>query len=158
MAALESKNPMRMEEAMEAARIAYANLLDIDGSTLSDPFLMATENLDLMKQAINGNVDAYNQLQDAMVTDYLTVGLHLDPDTAGQITSEYRDLLNSCNFDSIPVHAEIDNAQLLAGLDQIINACAATAAEAEALLSRMGIDATVVEDKTRTRDKVEATG
>jgi hypothetical protein len=43
-------------------RDAYADLLDMDASALSDDFLRNAENLELMKSAIDGNVDAYDQL------------------------------------------------------------------------------------------------
>jgi hypothetical protein len=43
-------------------RDAYADLLDMDASALPESFLKSTENLELMKQAIDGDVEAYNQL------------------------------------------------------------------------------------------------
>jgi hypothetical protein len=43
-------------------RDAYADLLDLDGSSLSEEFLTNAENLDLMKAAIDGNTEAYDQL------------------------------------------------------------------------------------------------
>ena len=63
-----------MQEAAKAANQmakAYGNLLDIDGGQLSSQFLENADNLDLMKQAIEGNEDAYNQLQALMGQDIL---------------------------------------------------------------------------------------
>jgi hypothetical protein len=43
-------------------REAYGNVLDIDGSELSDDFLTNEKNLELMEEAIYGNEDAYDEL------------------------------------------------------------------------------------------------
>lgn len=40
----------------------YGDLLDVDGDELSADFLKDKDNLELMKQAIEGNEEAYNQL------------------------------------------------------------------------------------------------
>ena len=50
-------------KAMSELRDTYADFLDLgDGSQLSDQFLSNAENLNLMKEAALGNVDAYNEL------------------------------------------------------------------------------------------------
>lgn len=58
-------------EAIVGMKDAYGDLLDIDGSALSEDFLTDANNLELMKQAVEGNEDAYNQLQLAATRDYL---------------------------------------------------------------------------------------
>jgi len=47
---------------MDELRDAYADLLDLDGDSLSEDFLSNTDNLELMRAAIDGDVDAYNEL------------------------------------------------------------------------------------------------
>jgi hypothetical protein len=43
--------------------------LDIDGSNLSQDFVLDPENLNLMKAALEGDLDAYNQLANAVSND-----------------------------------------------------------------------------------------
>ena len=61
---------------------AYGNLLDIDGSQLSADFLQDTENLQLMKAAIEGNEAAYDQLQTKASVNYLQNVLGMTADEA----------------------------------------------------------------------------
>ena len=60
--ALNSGSIQEQSEAIAGLRDAYADLLDLDGSSLSDSFLTSAENLELMKAAIDGDVEAYDQL------------------------------------------------------------------------------------------------
>jgi len=53
-------------------RDAYADLLDIDGSSLSSEFLQSAENLQLMKAAIDGNIESYEQLRQIAAQDIIT--------------------------------------------------------------------------------------
>jgi hypothetical protein len=58
-------NSDRVEDhvkATEELRDTYSDLLDLPYESLSDGFLSSKENLDLLKEAANGSVDAYNQL------------------------------------------------------------------------------------------------
>lgn len=63
-------------------------------------------------------------------------------------------LENNGYFANLEAGASIDDEDFLAALTEMINATAATTTEAEEMLSRMGIDATVVEDDTVKRDEV----
>jgi polyhydroxyalkanoate synthesis regulator phasin len=46
-------------ETIGEIREAYGDLLDLDGSDLSSSFLKSTENLQLMREALEGNEEAY---------------------------------------------------------------------------------------------------
>lgn len=50
---------------------AYGDLLDVDGSQLSEDFLNDAENLDLMRQALEGDTEAYEALSRAAAADIL---------------------------------------------------------------------------------------
>jgi predicted nuclease with TOPRIM domain len=69
MAGLEAKDLQEQAEIIEDVRNAYADLLDIDGSTLSDDFLSSTENLELLKEAAYGSLEAYDALRMAVAKD-----------------------------------------------------------------------------------------
>lgn len=72
-------------------RKAYSDLLDIDGTKLTSNFLDSKENLDLMKQAINGSEEAYQQLLDKANAD-LTVALGLDPEKVQAVKNELQEI------------------------------------------------------------------
>lgn len=72
---------------MEELGDTYGDLLDVDGDSLSDSFKASTENLELMKEAMNGNEEAYGQLQENAGKDILA--------SVGVDTSQYEtDLAN----------------------------------------------------------------
>jgi len=62
---------------MNDLRDAYADLLDLEGSSLSQDFLTDAKNLELMKAAIDGDTEAYDQLLERAGQDIATQ-VHLD--------------------------------------------------------------------------------
>lgn len=159
MNALESGNLQDQVEVMDDMRDAYGNLLDIDGDSLSAGFLKNTENLDLMKQAIEGNEDAYNQLMDKANEDILMkVGIEPDSD----LWADAMALRSSLDTElaDLEIGAHIDNADLINEMNEIINAAGMTAQQATDYLSSMGVDAeveTVEEESSATHKYTGAT-
>ena len=159
MSALESGNLQDQVEVMDDMRDAYGNLLDIDGDSLSAGFLQNTENLNLMKQAIEGNEDAYNQLMDKANEDILMkVGIEPDSD----LWADAMALRSSLDTElaDLEIGAHIDNADLINEMNEIINAAGMTAQQATDYLSSMGVDAeveTVEEESTATHKYTGAT-
>jgi hypothetical protein len=54
-----------MEDHAEAAKElsnVYGDLLNLDGSSLSDGFVTSTKNLKLLQEAAEGSEEAYNKL------------------------------------------------------------------------------------------------
>lgn len=60
------KDILKTEKATKELRKTYANLLDMDGSKLSEDFLQNADNLDLMNKVLTGTeeeaIAAYDQL------------------------------------------------------------------------------------------------
>ena len=83
-----------LSEHTEDLKDTYQDILDVDGDVLSDDFAQDAENLDLMRQALSGNLDAYNDLVDAAQEDLWENVLNLEPDTAGfeKIQGAYQDM------------------------------------------------------------------
>lgn len=144
MDALESGNLEDQAEAFEGMEDAYGNLLDIDGSQLSDDFLGNVENLELMKQAINGSTEAYNELAQRAQQDIL-MQLNIDPNTNAELYNEIMSLTNQIEsyVGDIPIGATIDDTAALQAMTDLINAAGMTADQATAYLSSMGVDAEV---------------
>ena len=144
MDALNSGSIQEQAEIIDGLRDAYADLLDLDGSSLSNDFLTNTENLNLMKAAIDGNVEAYDELLTKAGQDIL---INCDIDTAQfQIDkANIESMIDQVNWDDINVQASIEYANFLQGLEDIVNAAGMTAKEATDYLASMGVDAEVVE-------------
>ena len=133
---------------------AYADMLDIDVGSLSEDFILNTDNLELMKKAAEGSEEAYNQLQEAAGKDILAqIGLD---------TSQYEtDLLNvesmaadvnGNKLADIEAGASLDDTDFLNSLTNMVNEAGMTAQEATDYLASMGIDAEVVTDEETATD------
>ena len=134
---------------------AYGNLLDIDPDILPSSFLKSAENLELMKQAMEGSEEAYFQLQSMAGQEIMT---YLGIDDTDWLT-EYNYLqnlvadTNGNRLLDLEAGANLDDANFLAALDELINSVAMTVDEATSLLSSMGVDAEIVQ-QTETRPKL----
>lgn len=133
---------------------SYGDLLDIDGSQLSNDFLKSADNLNLMEKALNGDVDAYNQLQ-ALARQEIAASIGLDD---SQFQEGFNNLLSEYyqadSLDDIEVGAALDDANFLAALTEMVNAAGMTADQATDYLSSMGVDAQVEEETTTKPVKV----
>ena len=123
---------------------AYGNLLDMDGSNLSESFLKSADNLQLMQEALNGSEEAYEQLQQAAVQDIL-LGIGLDYEQIDTVFNEFNGLLDqyNINLDDIQVGASIDDTDFLNGLGNMLTNLGVTVDQAQDILSGLGIDAEV---------------
>ena len=142
MDALNSGSIQDQANAIAELSDAYGDLLGIDGGALSNEFLSSTENLQLMQDAINGDVDAYNELLAAAGEDIIA---HLDLDD----TDFYNELnavqasMDAMNFQQLEVGANLDIGNFLDQCTQMINTAGMTAQQARAFLTSMGINAEV---------------
>ena len=152
--ALESGSMQEAAKAANEMQKAYGNLMDIDGSVLSSQFLENADNLDLMKEAINGNEKAYNQLQEKANEDIIA---QCDVDTTkfDAAMSEVQSHLDAMNFQELEIGADLDDGNFLNQLTELVNAAGMTAEQAEAYLANMGIDATVTKHTTDAEETQE---
>lgn len=136
------------ESAQEMAE-AYGDMLDLDGSNLSNSFLKSAKNLGLMEDAMNGDKEAYQELQSLARQD-LAVQFGIDDK---DFQDKFNNLLDQCgyasNLDDVEVGAELNADGFQAGLEKLVNDAHLTADEATDYLSSMGIDAEVVEDHSQ---------
>lgn len=154
MSALESGNLQEQAEIMDDLRDAYADLLDLDGSSLSDTFLQSADNLELMRKAIDGDIDAYNQLlENAGEQILIDCGIDTTQFEADKVHID--SLINEVNWDDINVKATVEYSEFLNGLSDIVNAANMTAAQATDYLASMGIDAEVEAVKSEATDRRE---
>ena len=160
MAALNSGSIQEQAQAMDGLRDAYADLLDLDGSALSNDFLTNIENLDLMKAAIDGDTDAYDELLSRAGQDILIqVGIdptqfYSDRDAIWAAAAE----LTGTDFGNIEIGADLKDEGFFDELEHIINATGMTAQQATDYLASMGVDAEVIEQKTDGTETQQITG
>lgn len=160
MDALNSGSIQEQAEIIDDLRDAYADLLDLDGSALSNDFLTDAENLDLMKAAIDGDIDAYDELLSRAGQDIIT-HLQLSPEDYTQFQTDLANvqaMMDEMNFQDIEIGASLDDANFIAGLENMINAAGMTAQQATDYLASMGVDAEVIEQKTEGTETKQITG
>lgn len=135
-----------VSETAEQMAAAYGDLLDIDGSQLSADFLNNAENLELMKQALEGNQEAYQQLQEAAGKDILArIGIDTSQWDADLAAIEAKVMeVEGMGLADIEAGASLDDSGFLAALTDMVNAAGMTAQEATDYLSSMGVDAEVI--------------
>ena len=158
MDALQSGSIQQQIQAMEELRQTYADLLDLDGDSLSEDFLSSTENLDLMKAAIDGDIDAYDQLMNLAQQD-IAAQIHLDTD---KFQSDFDELMNlyyqGQSLDDLEVGASLNDEGFLEGLSNMVTAAGMTRDQATDYLASMGVDAEVVEQKNEGTETKQQTG
>ena len=158
--ALESTAIEDKADVIEDLRDAYSDLLDIDGSSLSDEFLKSAENLDLMKAAIEGDTDAYNQLAAAAGQDIIA-HLQLSPEDQAAFDAALANVqseMDRINFQEIRVGASLDIGNFLQSLTDMVNAAGMTAQQATDYLASMGVDAEVEEVDSTAQETKTQTG
>ena len=160
MDALNSGSIQEQAEIIDDLRDAYADLLDLDGSALSNDFLTDAENLDLMKAAIDGDVDAYDELLSRAGQDIIA-HLQLSPEDYTQFQTDLANvqaMMDEMNFQDIEIGASLDDTNFISGLENIVNAAGMTAQQATDYLASMGVDAEVIEQKTEGTETKQVTG
>jgi len=101
-----------------------------------------------MKAAIDGDIEAYDQLMSIAQQDIATqVGLDTSQFDAG--FDHLMDLYyQGQSLDDMAIGASLDNQDFLDGLSAMVDAAFQSAQQAEDYLASMGIDAEVVEQDT----------
>lgn len=149
-AALNSKDIVAINKAVEELEKTYGNLLDIDGSQLSDDFLKTASNADLLNQVLYGTEEeaaaAYDKLE-ALAQEDILVNLGVNENSVDETLNYINQLKDDASYDDIQVGASLDDTNLIAGLESMINALAHSATEAEELLQGFGFNADVEEQE-----------
>ena len=158
MDALKNGSIQEQAEIINDLRDAYADLLDLDGSALSNDFLTNVENLDLMKAAIDGDIEAYDELLSKAGQD-IAATVHLD---TTQFETDFQNLMNlyyeGQSLDDLQIGASLNNEKFLQGLSDMVTAAGMTAQQVTDYLSSMGVDAEVVEQKSQGTETKTQTG
>ncbi len=139
-------------KAAEELSNVYNDLLDVgEGLSVSDAFATNPENLELLQAAINGDIDAYDELQRRAAEDIVT-NIAVDDSAALASLDNLWAEMDAINFNDIEIGATIDDSGFIEACENMINAAGMSAEQAEAALSSMGIDAEVESETTEQQD------
>lgn len=138
--AIESDDIIQNSEALEELRNAYADVLNVSAEGFSNDFISDVNNLNLLRDAVNGVEGAYESLQRALVDD-IRAHVSIDTEQFEEGLAAIEQLKLDMEFDDIRIGAQLDDRQFLEGLTRIINMMALTEDQANSLLGAMSIDA-----------------
>lgn len=142
---------------MDELTDAYADLLDFKGQNpFSDDFLRSTDNLNLMKAAIDGDVNSYNQLMEIAQQDIIA-NITINDDsfwTNKAAIEESLASLEASGMSDIEIDARLNSDQFIGALNSMIAATNATIPEINDLIQSMGLSATVREVPPKTKTEL----
>lgn len=118
----------------------YDKILDMDTSDLSDGFITNAENLELMRQAAEGNVDALMQLRENATIDIVT---HLQDENGNPLNSD--SILSQLDglMDAVPdleVGATLDDTGFTDALNTMLTNGDLTVAQLSDILNSLGFE------------------
>lgn len=122
-------------DAVADLKETYSDFLDL-GADVSDSFAENTHNLDLMAEAAQGDIDAYNELLAAASED-IAVNIY-GIDESSQALQDMSNYLQSDAFQDVDVGMNIQDDAFYDALNRMAAESNMTAADMEAYLSNIG--------------------
>lgn len=139
--AMTSDNPEEVAKVLPEINDALKDILNVSDETfdkLSDSF--ATDNWDLIKDVINGVEGAYEELQVRAATDII-INCGLDAsDVTAEMTGLMTELAGMAAGTELKIVPEVDNANALDGLVELLTAAGLTATDICDVLNGIGWD------------------
>ena len=145
-------------EAGNQLQGVYADLLDLPFESLSPDFTQDIDNFNLLKAAVQGDEQAYNQLAEAARQDIIAHIELKDADAFYNQLNNVQSMMDQMNFQDIQIGAVLDDTNFIAGLQNMVNAAGMTAQQATDYLASMGVDAQVIENNAPSTETKETTG
>lgn len=154
--AINGKDIIKQSEALDDMADAMADVMDISdeldaaGIKLGKHFKdYLANNMDVVEKAADGDRDAILQLQQVAAED-IVLQITSDPNEQNQLISNVTSLMENIQsmLDSqdLKIGSPImDNAPLLASLNDLINSVGMSVSQAQSLLAGLGFDAKVKE-------------
>ena len=127
--------------SIASLRTAMTDLLGVD---LSNQFFDNAYNLQLMKDAIDGNIQSLIDLRIQAAEDIVQhIDLDLEQGSTERIWSIVQDFILNTDFDSLEVGAEIDISNVVSGLYELMGVSEEATAEINKILSSLGVQTRV---------------
>ena len=140
--------------ALNDVKDAMGDVLNIDGSALSDDFIVS--NLNDIKAAADGDVEAIERLRAAASQDILmqVVGVSDFSQLEADLQEEANYLAEYANSNDLTIGAYLDDSQFIAACNNMITQAGMTAEEIGNYLQALGYDAEVSTVKQETTSQV----
>lgn len=153
--ALESGDPTEQAEAIDELRNAYEDVLDVPiGQQIPQAFLESAENAQLLIDEVNGVEGAYEKLQ-ANFHEAIKIQAGIDEESFNNLENEVDNLINQYQPEGIEVGANLDDTDFSNALAALLSNTYSTAEQAQAALTALGFNGTVVEDTTTSEESSE---
>lgn len=136
---------IKCNKTLSEMRSAFEDVLDVPTGSLNDlseEFMTSAETADLLEKAMDGDIDAYNELQ-AKVAEQILIGENV------AISPKLQNAINTIatEMDNLPVNQPIAfgelatvSPQLYTALDDYVAAIAVAGGDVEAAAAALGFD------------------
>ena len=149
------KGSIEYAKALDGMQKIIGNVLNIDGEALSDSFYTSAKNMELMKKAAEGDVQAIEDLRQAAGNDIIA---HVQADTeeAKQALKDFDSTIDNINTKDLEIGATVDLGDGYAALNDFIAKSGMTADQVNAYLNSMGYQAEI--ETTKSKQMVHYSG
>ena len=149
------KGSIEYAKALDGMQKIIGNVLNIDGEALSDSFYTSAKNMELMKKAAEGDVQAIEDLRQAAGNDIIA---HVQADTeeAKQALKDFDSVIDNINTKNLEIGATVDLGDGYAALNDFIAKSGMTADQVNAYLNSMGYQAEI--ETTKSKQMVHYSG
>lgn len=136
------KESVEYQQTLSKLRTHLEDILNIDDDSLSSGFLESAENLDLMKRAAEGDVDAVEELRAAAATDIVQhANVYLNDENAREKLDELNNyLIDYANNNNLEIGANLDNTDFINSCNEIVAKAGMTATQAADYFKALGYD------------------
>lgn len=135
-------------EAMDGLKDSMGDVLNIDGSALSNDFIV--ENLKDIEAAANGDVEAIERLRVAAAQDIIQqVAVNIDDaELLAEMNEITNELSNYAANNNLEIGATLDDTQFIESLNHMITQSGMTAEQIGNYLQALGYDAELLTEET----------
>ena len=149
------KGSAEYAKALDGMQKIMGNVLNIDGEALSDSFYTSAKNMELMKKAAEGDIQAIEDLRQAAGNDIIA---HVQADTeeAKQALKDFDSVIDNINTKDLEIGATVDLGDGYAALNDFIAKSGMTADQVNAYLNSMGYQAEI--ETTKSKQMVHYSG
>lgn len=137
-------------EAMDGLKDSMGDVLNIDGSALSNDFIV--DNLKDIEAAANGDVEAIERLRVAAAQDIIQqVAVNIDDaDLLAEMNNITNELSNYAANHDLTIGATLDDTQFIESLNHMITQSGMTAEQVGNYLKALGYDAELSTEESTT--------